>query len=404
MNKKALVVIIIIVIIAIPGVFFIFKFLEETPWSEDFFDPGERYIWDKLDYMDIIYENESDIYALNGAWASTNSCPWARLHEGFDFSLLNHSKVLAAAPGQVSIIREKDWGDTTENRYMVEITIRFNNTVFVNYNFEPWTNNSYYHELQKSLININVGDWVEIGQEIASFLQIGEGAHIHFDVIENDVRTRLDRYYSPEAYEKMMDLVHMWHPEWPYLCYDENTPLDYMMASFEFNWSISKVEKGYSNTPLCPWNETHLGFDFFFIDNAKVLAAAPGQVTVIECIDRGSGRQDRYALRLVLNFSQTLATEYLFEIWSDDYADYEQQLNQLQVEVKVGNWIPLAWDLGSFHKVNSSAHVHFAVNENGSPAPICQYYSTDAYNKMMGLVKYHGLDWIKLCYLIYPIP
>ena len=175
-----------------------------------------------------------------------------------------------------------------------------------------------------------------------------------------------------------------------------------MIASFEFNSSISKVIKGYSNTVLCPWNEIHLGFDFYFIDVAKVLAAAPGQVSTIEQIDRGIGRKDRYALRLVINYSVTIATEYLFEIWSDNYLDYQQQVSM--VHVALGEWVQLGWDIAWFHNVNSSAHIHFAVLENGNSAPICQYYSTDAYNKMMGLIEYHGLNWTKICYLMFPLP
>jgi len=175
-----------------------------------------------------------------------------------------------------------------------------------------------------------------------------------------------------------------------------------MIASFEFNSSISKVIKGYSNTVLCPWNEIHLGFDFYFIDVAKVLAAAPGQVSTIEQIDRGIGRQDRYALRLVINYSETLATEYLFETWSDLLSDYQHQESWLKVELN--EWVQLGWPIANFSLINSDSHVHFAVLENGTPAPICQYYSTDAYNKMMGLVRYHGLNWTKICYLMFPLP
>lgn len=398
MRKKGVFIILIILVLIASSLLIIYKINEE----DGFFNPGDRYEWDRLDYMDVIFENESDLGEINGAWSSTNSCPWARKHEGFDFPFANNSKILAAAPGQVSIIREKDWGADTENRYMVEVTIRFNNSVYVNYNFEPWTNESSHHEHQKQLINCSVGDWIQIGQEIGRFLNIGIGAHIHFDVIEDDVRTRLDRYYSPAAYARMMDLVHRDHPDWLYLCYDENTPLDYMIASFEFNNSISEVIKGYSNTPLCPWGEIHLGFDFYFTHGSKVLAAAPGQVTEIQLIDRGTGRQDRYALRLIINYSNTVAIEYLFEIWSDDYSDYQQQESQINIDL--GEWVQLGWDIAWFYKINSSAHVHFAFLENGNSAPICQYYSVDAYDKMMGLVKYHGLNWTKLCYLMFPIP
>jgi len=233
MKKKALIILlIIVVIIGISGFFLIPRILEDNLFGDDFFDPGTRYNWDRLDYMDVIFENESDIYTVNGAWSSTKSCPWVMAHLGFDFALNNNSKVQAAAPGQVTHIRLMDWGSETENRYMIGVEIRFNNSVYVNYGFEPWTTNLTDHEHQQRLINVSVGDWVEIGQEIGRFLKIGDGAHIHFDVIEDGVRTRLDRYYSLAGYNRMMDLVHLWHPEWPYLCYDETTPLDYVNTTF----------------------------------------------------------------------------------------------------------------------------------------------------------------------------
>jgi hypothetical protein len=401
MNKKAIIVIIIIAIIAIPGAFFVYKLLEESPWSEEFFDPGDRYEWDKLDYMDIIYENESNIYAVNGAWSTINSCPWARAHEGFDFSFLNNSKVLAAAPGQVSIIREKDWGPATENRYMVEVTIRFNHTVYVNYNFEPWTNESYFHELQKSLINVSVGDWIEIGQEIARFLEIGEGAHIHFDVIENDVRTRLDRYYSPEAYEKMMDLVHIWHPEWPYLCYDENTPLNYVNTTFSSISNIHNVTKAYSNTTECPWHEVHKGFDFYYMNNRRIYSAAPGKVLSITEIDRGSGL-NQYAINITIQFNSDIQCEYIFELFTSDHNDVITQLSNIYISE--GEWIMLGWGIGDFQQYDPAGHVHFAIREKGDYPPLDKYFSPTAYNIMMDLIHAYEPSWNYLCYIGQPYP
>ncbi|MFX0029599.1 MAG: hypothetical protein ACFE8B_10340 [Candidatus Hermodarchaeota archaeon] len=313
-KKGAVILIFLIMLIGVSGYFIIPRFIDDFTGS-DFFDPGTKYEWNCLDYMDVIFENESDIYTVNGAWSTTNSCPWAMTHRGFDFALINNSKVLAAAPGQVSDIRLMDWGSETENRYMIGVAIRFNNSVYVNYGFEPWTTNLSDHEHQQKLINVSVGDWVDIGQEIGRFLQIGPGAHIHFDVIEDDIRTRLDRYYSPTAYARMMDLVHLWHPEWPYLCYDENTPLDYINTTFSSKSQINKIENAYSNTTACPWGYIHKGFDFYFKYNQRFKSAAPGLVDSICVIDRGGG-SNQYAINITIIFNSDIQCEYIFSLRS----------------------------------------------------------------------------------------
>jgi len=397
MKKKAIAIIIIIIIaIGISGIFFIPRILENSTREEDFFNPEGRYDSDRLDYMDIIFNNESDIYTVNGAWSSTISCPWVMSHLGFDFALINNSKVLAAAPGQVSAIHLMDWGTETDNRYMVGVSVRFNQTVYVNYGFEPWTTNINDHEHQQKLINISVGDWVEIGQEIGRFLQIGPGAHIHFDVIENDVRTRLDRYYSPAAYNRMIGLVHMWHPEWPYLCYDESTPLDYVNTTFSAKFNINDVQKAYSNTTDCPWGSVHLGFDFYFKNNQRIYNAAPGLVKSIEVIDRGIG-PDQYAINITIQFNNKTQCEYIFELWSSDINDVNTQLSD--IFISEGQWIMLGWGIADFYQVSASSHIHFALRENGKYPPLINYFSPMASKIMLNLTQTYNPTWNYWCYI-----
>ena len=403
MKKKGIVILIIsVVVIGISGYFIIPKILEGGLFSDEFFDPGTRYDWDRLDYMDVIFENESDIYTVNGAWSSTISCPWVMAHLGFDFAIINNSKVLAAAPGQVSDIRLMDWGTETENRYMIGVSIRFNDSIYVNYGFEPWTIDINDHEHQQRLIDVSVGDWVEIGQEIGRFLQIGHGAHIHFDVIEDDVRTRLDRYYSSAGYNRMMDLVHIWHPEWPYLCYDENTPLDYVNTTFSSILNINNVTKGYSNTTECPWGSIHLGFDFYFKNNRRIYSAAPGLVKSINVIDRGTGN-DQYAINVTLQFNDEIQCEYIFELWTTNINDINAQLSD--IFITEGEWIMLGWGIGDFHQVNIAySHVHFAIREKGEYLPLTNYFSTTASNSMLNLVKTYNSSWNYWCYTGQPWP
>ena len=400
MKKKGVVILlIIIVIVGISGFILIPRILEDDFFRDEFFDPGSRYEWDNLDYMEVIFENESDIYTVNGAWSSTNSCPWVMTHLGFDFALINNSKILTAAPGQVSDIRLMDWGTETENRYMVGVSIRFNNSVYVNYGFEPWTTNLSDHEHQQRLINVSVGEWVEIGQEIARFLQIGPGAHIHFDVIEDDVRTRLDRYYSPTSYDQMMHLVHIWHPEWLYLCYDETTPLNYVNTTFSSKSQIYTVINAYSNTSDCPWGYVHQRFDFFFTFNQRFYSAAPGVVDAIYVIDRGSGL-NRYAINVTIKFNSEIQCEYILELYTDNLTNIMNQLSKIYITE--GEWIMLGWAIGDFQQVSAASYIHFAIRENGEYLPLDKYFSSSAYNLMMNLIHDYQAGWNYLCYVGQP--
>ncbi len=72
MKKKGKISLIIVAVVIIAGIIIVPRILEDPPWEEKFFKPGERYEWGHLDYMDVIFENESDIYTVNGAWSTTN--------------------------------------------------------------------------------------------------------------------------------------------------------------------------------------------------------------------------------------------------------------------------------------------------------------------------------------------
>ena len=212
--KKITIALIIILILAggLGGIYLYFK------WNTIFFDNDERYDATELNYMDVIYENRSDIYAFNEGYSSSDNCPWGFKHEGIDYFLLNDSKVIAAAPGLVEQIEWKDYGEGEWNRFHVRIWIRFNKHISIGYNFEPVTVNEEDKDQQIAMFSVEVGEWVSIGQEIARFLYVAEGAHIHFDVIENNERYCVQQYFSQEGYDEIMEMIHSFHADWD-LCY-----------------------------------------------------------------------------------------------------------------------------------------------------------------------------------------
>jgi len=210
--KKKIIIIIIIVIIIAGGTFAIY-FLNR---SGAFFNPGNRYPSTNLNYMGVLFENKSDIQAFNEGYSESDACPWGFEHNGLDFFFKNDSKVLAAAPGKVWGIEKHD--GEGYNVYHVRIWIRFNRTTQLGYNFEPWTTLETDRDKQISMFRVSVGDWVQKGDTIANFLEMNESAHIHFDIIENNKRFCPTKYFSPDGYIQMMDLVHTYQPAWD-LCY-----------------------------------------------------------------------------------------------------------------------------------------------------------------------------------------
>lgn len=219
MKKKSCVFLFVVIAICSLGLG-ILNLLNENGIPFNNFDPGIRYESSILNYMDVIYENQSDNLAVNEAFSNTESSPWGFAHDGFDFFLKNNSAVLAAAPGQIVEISYTDNGEGYDNRYWVTIKIRFNASLDIGYNFESWTTNAEDWESQKSMISVQEGDWVEIGQVIGYFLNAGGGGHIHFDVYEGNEKPCLTKYFSSEGYSEIMSLIHSYHPDWD-LCYTE---------------------------------------------------------------------------------------------------------------------------------------------------------------------------------------
>ncbi len=211
--RKSVLAILIIVVIA--GASFGVAYLYMN-WEKIYFNNEGRYDSTNLNYMDVIYENRSDIYAFNEGYSESDSCPWGFEHNGIDYFFVNNSKVIAAAPGRVltSAWREYD----SENRYHIGLNIQYNRSVFISYNFEPWTQAEEDKDKQLLMFKVKEGDWVEQGQEIARFLYVNDGAHIHFDVIENNDRACPRKYFSQEGYDELMAMIWSFNPDWE-LCY-----------------------------------------------------------------------------------------------------------------------------------------------------------------------------------------
>jgi len=217
MQKKTSAIFILLIIAAAVVLYTQFGNNQNNPNDgEDLFDNEGRYDSSNLNYMGVIYSNRSDILNWNGGYSESTSCPWGNIHNGLDFAFKNESLIIAAAPGVVEEILVTDTGPV-DNIYMIHVSIRFNDSIQINYVFEPWTTNSSVPDRQISMLNIEVGDWVAKGDVIGEFLQIGGGAHIHFAVYNGEATCPVP-FFANDAYIEIMELVHTYHPTWN-LCY-----------------------------------------------------------------------------------------------------------------------------------------------------------------------------------------
>ncbi|NHJ84797.1 MAG: hypothetical protein FK734_05000 [Asgard group archaeon] len=179
----------------------------------DVFSSGGRYDDSNLNYMGVIFEDKLDIFDLffHCEYHPDHPCEDGLQYYAGDFFFKNQTPVIACAPGYVERI---DWlvGENLSdiNVYFINIGIRFNETVSVTYCFEPFTNSTSDWELQGSWLNVTVGDWVEKGDLVGTFLKVGEYAHVHWDVcapcMDNDY-PRPEHFYDTEGYSLMVDLI-----------------------------------------------------------------------------------------------------------------------------------------------------------------------------------------------------
>ena len=81
MKRKILVIIIIILVI---GGILSFYLLNK---AGIFFNPGNRYDWENLVYMDVPFTNQTFIHAWNEGYSESDSCPWGFTHNGLVYFL-----------------------------------------------------------------------------------------------------------------------------------------------------------------------------------------------------------------------------------------------------------------------------------------------------------------------------
>jgi len=212
MKSKTCVVVILLILVAGVGVVFL---LGQNEQEEPAFDNEGRYDSTILNNMGVIYDNQSDIAHWNNGYSETDECPWGAIHNGLDYMFYNNSPVIAAAPGLVIGIEISYLPSSTF--YKIAVAIQFNETVWLEYSFEDDANESIRAQ-QVAMLDIEIGDWVAKGNQIARFLQAVEFDHVHFGVYLNDEAICPRLVMGQTDYDEIMILIDSFHSDWE-LCY-----------------------------------------------------------------------------------------------------------------------------------------------------------------------------------------
>ena len=215
MRKQASVIGIILVVAITAGVFYL-RGLDGGDHIAPFDDEG-RYDSTILNNMGVIYSNRSDIAHWNDGYSESDACPWGFIHNGLDYMFYNNSPVIAAAPGLVTGIGISYLPNSTF--YKVAVAIQFNETVWLEYSFEDDANESMRAQ-QVAMLDVEIGDWVVKGDQIARFLQTVQYDHVHFGVYLNDEAICPRLVMAENDYTEIMELIELFHPgEGWQLCY-----------------------------------------------------------------------------------------------------------------------------------------------------------------------------------------
>jgi murein DD-endopeptidase MepM/ murein hydrolase activator NlpD len=165
------------------------------------------------------YVNEADITSVNEAFSLTDDNPyWGFRHPGVDFNTATDLvPVRAAAGGVVTLMEiEKSSG---EMGWHAGFCIEYSSRYGVCYNLETFSATDETGQKLRENLFIKKGQTVKRGDRIANLVYGGSGTHIDFGVTIASDRICPEPFFTTEAKESVMRLIHKDHPDWP-MCTD----------------------------------------------------------------------------------------------------------------------------------------------------------------------------------------
>ncbi|NMC05059.1 MAG: peptidoglycan DD-metalloendopeptidase family protein [Candidatus Lokiarchaeota archaeon] len=171
--------------------------------------------------------------------------------------------------------------------------------------------------------------------------------------------------------------------------------LDDMGVVYSNRSDVLAFNEGFSTVADCPWGFVHPGIDYFLRNGSCIIAAAPGRVKSINIIDAGASRENRYRVRVDIQFNMTLLVGYNIESWMNETWQLEAQRGAIIVQP--GHWIQKGQVIGTFVRAGDGGHVHFDVIEHASHYCPSKYFGAADLAELLDMVHSFHPDWA-LCY------
>lgn len=128
-----------------------------------------------------------------------------RSHNGIDLLTTDRAPFFSCATGRVEKVEFNTGAGLPGTNY--RIWIRVNRSVVVDYHFE--INGSQPESERRACVFVAEGDYVRAGQHIANLLVLGDAAHVHFGIMEDERMNRCPlAFFLPEKareFEAMYD-------------------------------------------------------------------------------------------------------------------------------------------------------------------------------------------------------
>ena len=179
----------------------------------------DSYDWPDEDIIMITpFVNAADISSINEAYSTHSNCPWGFEHRGIDF-MISSSNIPFQAVCDGVITDIDKFFNTGNGFWQVNVRIKYNNTFNVGYAFEPFSSSEADGNIQLNNIQVSEGDHVLQG-EIIGYLHYGTlGAHVHFDLHQNDESICPENYFTSSATQEIYNILHQTFPN-ANMCYE----------------------------------------------------------------------------------------------------------------------------------------------------------------------------------------
>lgn len=173
----------------------------------------------KLAYGAIIapYVNESDIISVNEAFSlDANNPYWGFWHPGVDFMVEKDIDVQASYGGTIENLAVEE--NAGQMGWHAGFCINNGTENGICYNLETFSHETSVHDSLVAGLKISNGSQVNKGDIIGRLIYGGSGAHIDFGVTAPGTRVCPEPYFTAEAKESVLRLIHKTQPTWP-MCY-----------------------------------------------------------------------------------------------------------------------------------------------------------------------------------------